>query len=771
MRKVLSIMVSILLMVSLASTSAALPLDATPERPLLVTVVGQDSAPLSGAVVQLLTPGRPDVITARTNQLGQAHFTLPDGFSFWLRAWADGHAVVEQPYVPLSDGSAVTLRASAATTSLVGIVTDDRGNPVPEAQVTIWRGNLGLYGTTATDTAGVYRIEGLRTGGGYTLQIEAAGFHPFTQSNLTLEGGVRNQVDAELTPAAGRVTGEIVHGRTKEPLSLVTVELILSGWGVVDRTQTDDAGYFTLEAPETSDGTYQIRLWASGYEVLTSAAFTVTPGSWTDFSGANRFELNPLYGELSGIVLDESGSPLADVEVQLQRSGLGTIRTARTDENGFYRFTELPAGTYRARALPNDYLIHGDSGWITIGGGDRLSGDISANNPETATYGPSSIIGTVRDHLGEPVSGATVTAIRAGQVYKTTTDDQGRYRLSVEANIEDATVDPETSTGYHVTVSAPGYIPTDQQNTVDNGLSPSLVDVQAGASNRADFTLYPSYGAVGGRVMDNQGRPLAGITVVLREEGTGEVRRVQTDALGRYRFPNLEVSRQARYLPVVIDSQYVTGSILTDGTVSEPMALEPGTSISTTLTTRSRTGYIRGIVKAGADDFAEGAEVTVTRPADGQSWSGTVSELGTYSIPVTVRPNAQYLVRVSQKGAGSGSALTAVSLGDNDGVTVNLQSVPPASVTGVVYTAAGTPAANVLVVLWEEGNSSYTVTTSTDRNGRYRFENLKPGVRYMVAASNSRGTWSTLTPGDPIITPLVTPAPGQAIWADIQTRR
>ncbi|HYG58581.1 MAG TPA: carboxypeptidase regulatory-like domain-containing protein [Symbiobacteriaceae bacterium] len=764
MRRILAIVLSMVFVLAAASANAS-PFPAPAQRSVLVTVTGTDGTRLKGASVHFMEPGVSGFGIRRTDVNGQVTVPVSAGFSFWVRVWADNYATAERAYVPASDGNVLTVSLTPYSATLVGVVTNDRGLPVPGAKVSAWLGDLGLQAETTTDAGGLYQFDGLQARGGYTLTVEARGFQPSVQTDLTLTPGGRNQVDAALTSTAGNVTGEVYDSRSGEPAFGVTVELILSGWGVIARTTTDPYGYFGLNAPSAGTGTYQLRLYGKGYETLTSAQFTVGADTWTDFGGADRLALNPLYAEITGTVLTENGLPMENAVVELQRSGLGTVETATVDANGYYGFLQVPAGTYRVRTVPSGDREHGASAWITVAGGDRATADASAPVTDTESYGGSAIVGTVRDNLGNPVAGATVQAARGAQAVSAVTDNQGRYRLNVEANVEDA-IDPDTSSGYHVWVTKEGFLPTDQHETAENA-PPAMFDVRANATNRADFVLSPDTGTLAGRVLNEQGKPLSGVPVVLVQEGDAEVARATTDLAGHYRFKDLPVAKQARFLPIVKDAGYREASMDPDGQPVAPVSIRSGATVTQALTVHPATVTIQGLVSAGPDKPGNGAAVTVLRAADGKTWDTVADARGAYSIAVPAEPGTEYLVKASREDSKTGILGRTVSLTTDYGTMANLAVSPAAAITGKAYLPGGTPLPNTSVYLWAEGAATPVTLAKTDDEGNYHFPNLVPGKRYSVMLHTDVNTWSSLAPGQPIITPLTTPAPGETIWADV----
>lgn len=767
MRRFMAIVLSLALLGLTAPAASAADLSflaPASAPPLRVTLVGTDGQPLHYAEIQLLTPGLPGVTVARTNLKGQASLTLPPGQSFWLRAWAEGYALVERSYVPATDGYALTLTAEPFTATVAGIVRDQRGLPVPQATVQLFRDGYGLEATAETDEMGMYSLSTARAGGEYILQAYAKGYRPVSQEVGGLDPARLNQLDLTLTTAVGRITGEVVSGAAGSPVRNATVELLLDGWGPVASVRTDRSGYFSLAAPPVEGEVYRLRLSRFDYETVTTAPFALTEGGWIDYSGADRLVLSKLYAEVSGRVLDDAGAALADVEVHLQRAGLGTVQVVRTDEDGRFTFKEVTAGTYRVRAFPGSSLMRADTGWLQVTGGETVHANIVAEPPDTFDYGVAVLSGTVKNHLGEPVAGATVQVNRGSQNWTAETDEEGRYDLRLDANIPDRP-GQDPATGYHVSVQVKGYLYTDQPVTEGEN-PPSLVDLRKG-NNVANFVLQPEKATIAGRVVDDLGEPLAGVKVALREEGRDKIAETVTDESGRYQFADLPVARQSRYLPVIADEAYAGGAVGPDGVPWEPQPLTPAGPNHLVLVARPGATQFLGLVLAGDHRPAEGAEVTVFRSSDGMRFTGAVAPNGSYRILVPAMPGETYLVRAEAQNTALATTPGVIQPGTNLGVQANLTTHVSAQIVGRVVDGNGNPLSGVPVELYAEGSSSPILRTLTDEEGLYRFSDLVPGRRYAPMAYDPRVGRSATAPGEVVITPLVALPSGETVWADI----
>ncbi len=74
------------------------------------------------------------------------------------------------------------------SSGIEGTVRDSSGAVVPSAKVTITDTRLGVAKTTTTNDTGYFRVESI-SASAYTIQISAAGFDAFQESNLTLQVG------------------------------------------------------------------------------------------------------------------------------------------------------------------------------------------------------------------------------------------------------------------------------------------------------------------------------------------------------------------------------------------------------------------------------------------------------------------------------------------------------------------------------------------------------------------------------------------------------
>jgi hypothetical protein len=95
-------------------------------------------------------------------------------------------------------GSVPEVRASV-TGSISGAVTDPTGAAVPGAKVTLHNPDTGLRQEATTGADGSYEFLVVPVGEHYSIEVEASGFKPYTETSITLLVNQRLRADAHLT--------------------------------------------------------------------------------------------------------------------------------------------------------------------------------------------------------------------------------------------------------------------------------------------------------------------------------------------------------------------------------------------------------------------------------------------------------------------------------------------------------------------------------------------------------------------------------------------
>ncbi|MFF0454146.1 MFS transporter [Nocardia africana] len=301
-----------------------------------------------------------------------------------VAAEADGTAepaeLSEPEPVAAQHGSAVAAGiAGVSAPQAVDIAGDDRaiggsvrrenGRPVPDVALTLidQRGHQVSRATGGAD--GSYRLPA-PTPGSYVLIASAAAHRPVAVTVVV--GAVAQTVDLTL-PSSGELTGTIRRGDDGKPVAGATVTL------------TDPRGEVIGAAVTGGDGGYRCGGVASGTHTLVVVADRMHPTAVTltiPDSGLlhHDVDLEPM-ATLAGAV-EAHGKAVANAEVTVLDASGDRISTARTDRNGRYVVSDLPAGHYTvvARGYP------AVSSTVTVGA-DRITHDVELAYDESASVG------------------------------------------------------------------------------------------------------------------------------------------------------------------------------------------------------------------------------------------------------------------------------------------------------------------------------------------------------------------------------------------------
>ena len=93
------------------------------------------------------------------------------------------------------------------SSAIAGRITQDGGQPVEGANITVINTLTGQRFQVVTRAGGRYNIENLPPGGPYTLEVRAIGFQASRKTGVRLELGQRYASDFELRTAVVEVEG------------------------------------------------------------------------------------------------------------------------------------------------------------------------------------------------------------------------------------------------------------------------------------------------------------------------------------------------------------------------------------------------------------------------------------------------------------------------------------------------------------------------------------------------------------------------------------
>ena len=340
----------------------------------------------------------------------------------------------------------------AAAGRISGRVTAEGANtPIAGARIMLFpagrpTGPFGMPPQALTDQNGRFVFEQVAAGD-YRLDVQKAGFAPVsnpTQSPRTITvaaGQSLNNVDFRLQ-RGGAITGRVLdaNGEPMPDARIIAMRRAPSsapGGRLLPAPmqggqQTNDLGEFRVSG--LAPGEYVIAAMPRGVSPFggpavaptaagtarTTTATTFYPGT-TDQGAAQTIVIAPgaEVGNIvftmqtapafsvSGIVVDESGSPIAHAMVMLMgdpRSGMfGPAGSAQSQDDGRFVIGEVPAGSYRVTA--SIMMIGGgtgrssiDSGGFNVAVPPGVSGGVSGGFVTFSAGGPIESARNPRGH-------------------------------------------------------------------------------------------------------------------------------------------------------------------------------------------------------------------------------------------------------------------------------------------------------------------------------------------------------------------------------------
>jgi len=282
----------------------------------------------------------------------------------------------------------------------------------------------------------------------------------------------------------------------------------------------------------------------------------------------------PETGTITGRVTMRDDEPLPNVGLALMpvksNGQPRAVARATTGADGFYRMTNVPAGSYRLQLLAPAYTSTSSSptgGWNESKTINLTPGETIEGQDFTLARG-GVITGRVTDADGKPVIAEYLKVTRANQdprsghdyvipPYDFETDDRGVYRIyGLPAGRYHVSVgEDKENAGARIAISGKNFTRTFHPNATERAQA-KIVEVSSGSeATNIDITLaapVKTYEATGRMIDAETGKPVLGVLY-----GIGTVspdgRQItgqgwdnsKTDALGEFRLRNLLPGRYA----------------------------------------------------------------------------------------------------------------------------------------------------------------------------------------------------------------------------------
>ena len=383
--------------------------------------------------------------------------------------------------------------------------------PVTSFDVGVSRGGAALMVTPVmrafTSDDGTFSIDGVPVGS-HTLAVSAPGYAMARVPNVSVESG-KSVDDVEVALERGvRVSGHVT-GPDGGALGgvLVRIDPTASTRGATVNDPfalTDPDGEYALESVD--EGPTTLAFSRSGLATVRKTVTLSGPSAKVDAQlGAGA--------QILGMVVLDSGAPVANAEVRARSAAEATERATLTDDSGTFAMAGVAAGHYEVTAVKGG-----------LGSAALRDVEIPAPSPLRIRMSGGGVIeGRLTGLTPAELHSATVQAWSTdGGNASAPADESGHYRMdgapagTVRVN---ASVRPPAGSARSAAMKS--------------------VQLQPGTTVTVDFDFAPDI-VVSGRVTRN-GTPLAGVVVAFAPTSVAQrAARTVTDENGRYQITGID---------------------------------------------------------------------------------------------------------------------------------------------------------------------------------------------------------------------------------------
>lgn len=410
-------------------------------------------------------------------------------------------------------------KSTACLEGTVYISDDDGDNSnnavISGASVKITNSDTGRTWTTTTDNSGKYRFTSIPDGQ-YKLEVEKQGFDPYVNKKVIFSKKLKHDVflnqqavEDGICSLQGKIT--IADDDTDQtnnlPLGGATVYVIRrDGRYSASATTGTDGTYMLNNLPA---GVYNITISKTGY--ITIKAEVSIADNVQNYYNAMIEAVSEDYtgvGSASGVVYDAvTGRTVANLTLRV-RSGInvteGTIvATTKTNSQGQYTFTDLPAGNYTVEIVDQRTLSNEEERYFTSTFAIKVLGNKSIPNQNGhVTNGLAAdqlrIVlrwGSQPSDLDSHIVGPTANGGSFHVFYNAKTHYESSV-LMTDLDLDDrSSYGPETTTIYQPVSGDYVFLVHDYSNrnkTSSSALANSgaYVEVYLGTSAVAAYTFY-----------------------------------------------------------------------------------------------------------------------------------------------------------------------------------------------------------------------------------------------------------------------------------------
>lgn len=537
------------------------------------------------------------------------------------------------------------------------------------------------------------------------------------------------------------ISGVVTYADTGRPAAGVVVRLEVGSpgsWSAATsrQTTTDQSGQYRFT--DLFRGYWRAAAVAHGDYVQQRSAWAPV----TSDTDATGFDVAmPRAAHLIGTVRDDvTGLPVAGAVVTLASRRVGGPYDGRFDRRSEFTTRSGADGTYDIGGL--------EAGtWLLLVCGDEPYYDQCTEDfPAGATLPDDPVILVAGQHA----SGADARAIRSVVVTGVVADaDSGQPLEGVEVQVWHHSAMTGADGRYRIGHLPPGV---DHELVAHDRASPqrygsvwwpanpyesephATVRGIPGSTHVRDFALHRPAGAISGRVLDQQGRPIEDVQVTASSSGFPEAES-RTGPDGRYLLDRLAggdfivTFDKEGYFPAWGADPGSDGSVrVANGRATEgidvAMEAEPPTAKVGLIRVRVPHGPMPDHV--GVDRWVGGQWIRYADEVDPGRVTDIPAAVGAYRIVVEREEILTYYPRTADA-----SAARPVGVTGADPVVVTMDPIAPAHLTGEIRSLEGEPLAGRLIVLVPRGSDhggAVVATAVSGEDGRYSSEGLVPGT-------------------------------------------
>ncbi|WP_433360572.1 carboxypeptidase-like regulatory domain-containing protein [Actinoplanes sp. CA-142083] len=254
-------------------------------------------------------------------------------------------------------------------------------------------------------------------------------------------------------------------------------------------------------------------------------------------------------------------------------------------------------------------------------------------------------------------------------------------------------------------------------------------------------------GSISGSVRDTKGAVVANseITVYPPTQPSGPVAVTHTDAAGKFRVTGLDEGSYQIQIGLGGWTEWAPGRVGNPADARTYTVAAGRTTRATSVVTAA--GVVTGRVTTPAGRPAAGIAVSADDDNQARTWNTTTAADGTYSLKVP--PGDAYVIGFQDGNLRQYSPRTLdrtqarhYTVRSGRTLRVDDQLLAAASLTGRLTDATGAPAAGAQVHFIDT-TTAYELVSTTDADGRYRFEKLSPAeIKVWFRTADGQEQWA-----------------------------